>query len=53
MSKREHQAHVRGGAENSVFDTSRSTAPKLAFVPDSRLYVDKDVCYMNVCGKSN
>ena len=40
------------GAENSVFDTSRSTASKLALVSDSPLYYDKDVCYTNVCSSS-
>ena len=41
-----------GGADNSVFDSSRYSPPKLAFVPRSRLNCDKDVCYMNVWGKS-
>ena len=45
--------NVRGGAEYSVFNTSKTTASKLAFVPGSRLYCDKDVCCTNVCGKSH
>ena len=40
-------------AEKSVFDHSRSPAPNLALVLESRLYCDKGVCYMNVCGKSH
>ena len=32
------------------FDLSRSLALKLALVPGSRLYCNKGVCYMNVCG---
>ena len=39
-------------AENSAFDTSRSTAPKLAIVSVRRLHCDKDICYINVWGKS-
>ena len=37
--------------EFAIFDTSRSTAPKLAIVPGSRLYCDKCICHTKVCGK--
>ena len=39
------------GAENSVFDTTRFTAPKLAIMSGSRLFCDKDVFNLNVCCK--
>ena len=39
--------------EFAIFDTSRSTAPKLALLPGSRLYCDKCICYIKVCGKSH
>ena len=39
------------GVQKSIFDLSRSLAPKLAFVPGSRLYCNEGVCYLNVCGK--
>ena len=46
--------YVRGGCKNLIFDISRwSLAPKLALVPGSRLYCNKGICYMNVCGKSH
>ena len=41
-----------GGAK-IIFDLSRSLAPKLALVPGSRLYCNKGILYMNVCGKSH
>ena len=46
-------SHVRGCAENSVFDTSWFTGRKLALVPGSRLYYYKDVCYIDVCLDGN
>ena len=39
--------------EFAIFDTSKSTAPKLALVPGSRLYCDNCICYIKVCGKSH
>ena len=39
--------------ELAIFDISRSTAPKLALVPGSRLYCDKCICYIKVCSKSH
>ena len=42
-----------GGAKKNIFDLSRSLAPKLALVPGSRLYCNKGILYLNVCGKSN
>ena len=39
--------------ELASFDTSRSTAPKVALVPGSRWYCDKCICYIKVCGKSH
>ena len=39
--------------ELAIFDTSRSTDPKLALVPGSRWYCDKCICYIQVCGKSH
>ena len=50
MGSQSH-THVRGGCKKSIFDLSRSLAPKLALVPGSRLYCNKGVCYINVCGK--
>ena len=44
--------NVRWGIQNSVFDISRSPAPKPALVPASRLYFDIDICFMKFCGKS-
>ena len=37
----------------AIFDISRSTAPKLALVPGSRLYCVNCLCYIKVCGKSH
>ena len=45
--------YVRGGCKKNIFDLSRSLAPKLALVPGSRLYCNKGISYMNVCGKSH
>ena len=45
--------YVRGGCKNIIFDLSRSLAPKLALVPESRLYCNKGILYTNVCGKSH
>ena len=45
--------NVMGGVGNSIFDSFRFPAPKLALVPESRLYYDIDVLYIQVFGKSH
>ena len=40
-----------GGAKNLFSIFLGLLIPKLALVPGSRLYCNKGVCYMNVCGK--
>ena len=42
-----------GNAKKIIFDLSWSLAPKLALVPGSRLYCNKGIRNMNVCGKSH
>ena len=39
--------------ELAIFDSSRSTARKLALVPGEPLVLDKCICYIKVCGKSH
>ena len=35
--------YVRGGCKKNIFDMSRYLAPKLALVPESRLYCNKGI----------
>ena len=35
--------YVRGGCKKIIFDISRYLAPKLALVPESRLYCNKGI----------
>ena len=45
--------NVIGGVKNSIFDSFRSPAPKLALVPASRLCLNIDICPMKFCVKSH
>ena len=45
--------NVMGGVKNSIFESFRYPAPKLALVPGSRKYYDIDVKYIQVCDKSH